>query len=164
MEYPQRGTYINIRLFSADKRLASQAAELSSLNVRLRADIKYTEATLESYLQIAKVVLRSTRRPMSARAILEVAYQAGVVPAHLYGKTQHKTLQARLSEDILHRRETSAFYRTEPGQFFLIELLGDPEIPDEWKKPFPARRRTRDLKRDNTLAIKKSFIKERGPH
>ena len=119
-----------------------------------------TEAALDSYLQIAEAVLKSTRRPMSARAILDVAYKAGVVPTHLYGKTQEKTLQARLSEDILHHRETSAFYRTEPGQFFLIEFLDDPEIPDEWKRKFPARRRTRDLKRNNTLAVKKSFLEE----
>ena len=81
------------------------------------------EDALDSYLQVAQSVLRSTRRPMSARAILDVAYAAGIIPAHLYGKTQQKTLQARLSEDILHHREVSAFYRTEPGQFFLAELL-----------------------------------------
>lgn len=115
---------------------------------------------MDSYLQIAQVVLRSTRRPMSARAILEVAYKAGVVPIHLYGKTQEKTLQARLSEDILHHRETSVFYRTEPGQFFLVEFLDDPEIPKEWKARFPARRRSRDLKRNNTLAVKKSFLQD----
>ena len=117
------------------------------------------EGALDSYLQVAQTVLRSARRPMSARAILDVAYKAGVVPTHLYGKTQKKTLQARLSEDILRRREASAFYRTEPGQFFLVEFLSDPDIPSEWKAKFPARRRTRDLKRDNTLAIKKSFLK-----
>ncbi len=95
---------------------------------------------------------------MGAKAILDLAYQAGVVPKHLYGKTQQKTLQARLSEEILHRRETSPFFRTEPGQFFLTEFLEADDIPEEWKKPFPARRRTRDLTRDNTLAIKRSFL------
>jgi hypothetical protein len=120
------------------------------------------EVSLDSYLQIAQTVLRSTRRPMSARAILDLAYQAGVVPNHLYGKTQQKTLQARLSEDILHHRETSAFYRTEPGQFALVEFLRDPNFPAEWKKRFPARRRTRDLKRENSLAISRSFIENYG--
>lgn len=113
---------------------------------------------MDSYLQIAQSVLRSARRPMGAKAILEVAYQAGVVPEHLYGKTQQKTLQARLSEEILHHRETSPFYRTEPGQFFLTEFLDADDIPNEWKTPFPARRRTRDLTRDNTLAVKRSFL------
>lgn len=95
---------------------------------------------------------------MGAKAILDVAYKAGVVPKHLYGKTQQKTLQARLSEDILQHRDTSPFFRTEPGQFFLIEFLDDETIPREWKTPFPARRRTRDLQRDNTLAVKLSFL------
>lgn len=113
---------------------------------------------MDSYLQIAQKVLRSARRPMGAKAILDVAYQAGVVPKHLHGKTQQKTLQARLSEEILHHRETSPFYRTEPGQFFLTEFLEDDGIPDEWKFPFPARRRTRDLTRNNTLAVKRSFL------
>ena len=95
---------------------------------------------------------------MGAKAILDVAYQAGVVPKHLYGKTQQKTLQARLSEEILHHRGTSPFFRTEPGQFFLTEFLEADDIPDEWKNPFPARRRTRDLTRNNTLAVKRSFL------
>lgn len=113
---------------------------------------------MDSYLQIAEAVLKSTRRPMSARAILDVAYQAGVVPSHLHGRTQQKTLQARLSEDILHHRETSSFYRTEPGQFALVEFLNDPKIPEEWKTRFPARRRTRDLKRGDALAVRRSFV------
>ena len=99
---------------------------------------------------------------MTARAILELAYQANVVPSHLYGKTQQKTLQARLSEDILHRRDASAFYRTEPGHFFLVELLNDTDIPEAWKTKFPARRRTRDLKRENALGIQTSFLKNWG--
>ena len=114
---------------------------------------------MDSYLKVAETVLRSTRRPMSARAILEVAYKAGVVPFHLYGKTQQKTLQARLSEDILHRRDSSPFFRTEPGYFFLVELLDDPEVPAKWKARFPARRRSRDLRRNNTLSVKRSFAK-----
>lgn len=91
---------------------------------------------------------------MGAKAILDAAYRAGVVPQHLHGRTQQKTLQARLSEDILNHRERSAFYRTEPGQFALTEFINDPEFPAKWKTPFPARRRTRDLKRTDSLAVK----------
>lgn len=120
---------------------------------------------MDAYLQIAQTVLRSARRPMGAKAILDLAYRAAVVPKHLYGKTQQKTLQARLSEDILHHRETSLFYRTEPGQFFLTEFLHAEDIPAVWKRPFPARRRTRDLTRENTLAVKWSFLDRwRGGH
>jgi hypothetical protein len=91
---------------------------------------------------------------MGPKAILDAAYRAGVVPEHLRGKTQHKTLQARLSEDILHHRQASAFYRTEPGQFALTEFIEDPEFPSKWKTPFPARRRTRELKSADTLSVR----------
>lgn len=96
---------------------------------------------------------------MSARGILEAAYRAQIVPQHLKGKTQHKTLQARLSEDILHHRNSSLFYRTEPGIFFLCELISDPETPEKYREKFQARRRTRDLRRDTPLGIKRSFLK-----
>ncbi len=112
---------------------------------------------MDSYLDIAQTVLQAARRPLSAKTMIDMAYEAGVVPPHLHGRTQHKTLQARLSEDILHRRETSLFYRTEPGHFALKTFLDDPSIPEEWKVPFPARRRTRDLKRRHAIAISKSI-------
>ncbi|WP_170546392.1 HTH domain-containing protein [Ruegeria arenilitoris] len=114
---------------------------------------------MDSYLDIAHKVLRASRRPMSAKGILNAAYRAQIVPEHLRGKTQHKTLQARLSEDILHHRSTSLFYRTEPGKFFLSELMSDPDIPDKFKEIFPARRRTRDLQNDNALGISRKFLK-----
>ena len=117
---------------------------------------------MDSYLDIAQTVLQAARRPLNAKAILDMAYKAGVVPTHLHGRTQQKTLQARLSEDILHHRETSAFYRTEPGQFALKAFLYDPAIPVEWKVPFPARRRTRDLKRSHALAVHRSIVADIG--
>lgn len=95
---------------------------------------------------------------MSAKGILDAAYRAQIVPEHLKGKTQHKTLQARLSEDILHHRSSSLFYRTEPGVFFLCELISDPNIPEKFKEIFPARRRTRDLQNENALGISRAFL------
>ncbi len=74
---------------------------------------------MDAYLHIAEEVLRLERRPMSARAMLVAAYRHNIVPSHLFGRTQHKTLGARLSKDILERREKSAFFRTAPGRFFL---------------------------------------------
>ena len=108
---------------------------------------------MSAYLQIAEEVLRTARRPLSARAILRQAYALGIAPHHLYGKTQHKTLQARLSEDILHRRDHSQFFRTKPGQFFLREFLTDSSIPAEHRQPIVARRRTRDLFLGPALSI-----------
>ncbi len=117
---------------------------------------------MESYLEIAKRVLSCERRPMSARAILSAAYRSDIVPHHLHGKTQHKTLQARLSEDILKFKRNSVFYRTKPGHFFLTEFQADPEIPEKYRTPFPARRRTRDLLKGPLLAVDRDAIPVRA--
>jgi hypothetical protein len=108
---------------------------------------------LDAYLEIAAKILKAERRPLSPDAILRTAYRKALVPAHLHGKTQHKTLQARISEDIVHRRDHSLFFRTEPGRFFLREFLTDQTIPEEFRRPFPARRRFRELVRGPALAI-----------
>ncbi|MCA1939776.1 MAG: winged helix-turn-helix domain-containing protein [Caenispirillum bisanense] len=114
---------------------------------------------MDAYLQIAQQVLRFNRRPLSPRAMLAMAYREGIVPDHLHGKTQHKTLQARLAEDILSRREGSVFFRTGPGRFFLREFLNDPSIPDEYRQVFPARRRARELRRDPALYVSRDRLK-----
>jgi hypothetical protein len=101
---------------------------------------------------------------MSARGILDAAHRAQIVPEHLRGKTQHKTLQARLSEDILHHRSSSLFFRTEPGMFFLCELMSDPNIPEKFKERFPARRRTRDLQNESPLGISRRFLENWREH
>jgi len=88
---------------------------------------------------------------------MEAAFQSGIVPTHLFGRAQHKTLQARLSEDILQNRLESRFFRTDPGRFFLSDFRSDPSIPDEFKDPFHARRRTRDLGKDGALALDKTY-------
>ncbi|MEI5680655.1 MULTISPECIES: hypothetical protein [unclassified Mesorhizobium] len=95
---------------------------------------------------------------MSARAIISAAYRAGIVPEHLYGKTQYKTLQARLSEEILYNRRNTLFFRTEPGVFFLTEFMSDPAIPQKFKTAFPARRRTRDLLNEPSLALSTRYV------
>lgn len=114
---------------------------------------------MNSYLNIAEEVLRAERRPLTARSILKAAYVSGAVPAHLFGKTQHKTLQARLSEDILHHRERSRFFRTEPGRFFLREFLVDGSLPTAYRKEMIARRRTRDLLRGPALGVDRNCLR-----
>lgn len=114
---------------------------------------------MDAYLNIARQILLEIRRPLGAKAILAAAYQRGFVPRHLFGKTQHKTLQARLSEDILERRDRSEFFRPEPGKFFLRQLLTDTSIPEEFRRPIATRRRARDLRRGNALAIDVNVLK-----
>jgi hypothetical protein len=108
---------------------------------------------LDAYLEIAYNVLKKARVPLPPREILRRALAANIVPKNLYGRTQHKTLQARLSEDILLRRERSAFFRTRPGYFFLREFLTDSSIAAEHRIPIVARRRKRELAYPNALAF-----------
>lgn len=113
---------------------------------------------MNSYLNIAVEILRSAKRPMSPRAIMLEALKFGLIPSNLYGKTQHKTLHARISEDIIKNREFSLFFRTEPGKFFLSEYITDTTIPDDFRRPFPTRRRIRELVRGPALAISRKAL------
>lgn len=87
-----------------------------------------------------------------------------LVPPHLHGETQHKTLQARLSEDILRGKERSRFVRTDPGKFFLRALLDDESIPAEFRKTIRARRRKRELTPDPVLCIARDSIHKLENH
>lgn len=119
---------------------------------------KERAAVLSSYLEIAEEVLRRRRVPMGTRAILRDAYLLDLMPSHLYGETQHKTLQARLSEDILQFKERSRFVRTEPGKFFLRVFLADETIPAEFRTVITARRRKRELTPDPVLSIARDSL------
>lgn len=103
---------------------------------------------------------------MGPHAILRDAFMLDLMPSHLHGETQHKTLQARLSEDILHEKERSRFVRTEPGKFFLRSLLCDETIPAEYRTTIKARRRKRELTPDPVLCIAKESLSklERQDH
>ena len=114
---------------------------------------------MDSYLNIAEAVLRRSRRPLTAREILEIAYTSEIVPPQLHGKTQHKTMGARLSEDILLRRDRSIFFRTEPGRFFLREFLTDTSVPERFRIPMMARRRARELHKGMALAFSRRALK-----
>lgn len=106
-----------------------------------------------SYLDIAELVIRRARRPLSPSEILALAYLEHIVPAHLHGQTQEKTLQARLSEDISRLRENSLFFRTNRARFFLREFLTDLDVPEKIKVEYFARPRRKDLKSERILTF-----------
>jgi hypothetical protein len=117
---------------------------------------------VDAYLALAQNILRQERRPLTAREILKEAYRRGQVPQHLHGRTQHKTLGARLSEDVLKRKDRSLFFRSAPGRFFLTELLDDQSIASEHRTRFVARRRRRQLAYKKALAVKAGDLNVRG--
>ena len=115
---------------------------------------------MNSYLSMAVGVLNKVRKPMSARQILLTAYQLRLVPAHLYGKTQHKTLQARLSEDILKNWNISAFVRTAPGRFYLRELNSRDRLNKESESEFVAPLRSEQLKKYYVACLRRQHLAE----
>lgn len=118
---------------------------------------------MDSYLTIAAEVLAKTRRPLTPRQILKRAYLDDIVPQPLHGRTQHKTLGARLSVDIVRNRENSPFFRTKPGHFFLRSFMQDTSIPAQYREPMIARRRIRDLYQGPVLTIDISVVRANGP-
>ena len=110
----------------------------------------------DAYLNLAEDVLAASGTPMRPRDILRVAYLNRLVPSHLHGATQHKTLHARLSEDVSTYREASRFYRTGPGVFFLRRLRND-AMPVVGSEEFFAPPRKKELRRDWVMALRMSF-------
>lgn len=102
----------------------------------------------DAYLELAYTVLEQARAPLSPKEIIKRAYLQHLIPPHLHGKTQHKTLTARLSVDILNLRERSEFFRPWPGRFFLSKFMDDESLPKDYRTPVIARRRARQLKRE----------------
>jgi predicted NUDIX family phosphoesterase/dephospho-CoA kinase len=70
---------------------------------------------------------------MSAREIVDVAMADGCLELANGGKTPVRTMQSKLSTHIKRADEHSIFVRTEPGRFYLRELM--PDASDEYKAP-----------------------------
>ncbi|APT34909.1 hypothetical protein MCBMB27_05618 [Methylobacterium phyllosphaerae] len=117
----------------------------------------------DAYLNIAERIFQVVRRPMRPREIIIEAYAAGLLPPHLHGSRQDKTLHARLSEDISSNPDDSRFFRTAPGVFFLEEFRLDPTIPLISRDKFLAPRRRKELKRDSVLIVDLDFTSDLRP-
>src|SRR3982750_1594040 len=85
-------------------------------------------------LWAAELVLQKHRRPLRAREIVTYAQEQGLFSDEMHSRTPQKSLQARLSLDILQKGERSIFIRTARGLFYLRNLLADETgatFPDE---------------------------------
>ena len=110
----------------------------------------------DAYLNVAEQILLGLRRPLRPREIINAAYAHQLLPLHLHGSTQHKTLHARMSEDVAENPTSSRFFRTGPGVFFLRSLLDDPSIQPVFKEPYFAPPRRRELRRERILTLDRS--------
>jgi predicted NUDIX family phosphoesterase len=86
-----------------------------------------------SFLDAAELVLRDAGRPMSPQEITDRALRDGLIVSD--GDTPSQTLKAKLSTDILRRREDSRFKRTGPNAFALRTWDGVGEyVADRFQK------------------------------
>lgn len=95
---------------------------------------------------------------MTAREILEWAYAADLMPVSLHGRTQHKTLHARISVDIRTRGESSLFYRAARGVFFLNQLRALPSLSERHQQGIYAVPRYRELNRNPVLCVRQEVV------
>lgn len=78
-----------------------------------------------TYLWVAETVLRRHRRPLTARQLVTYGIEDGLFADMDLSRTPQKSMQARLSTDILSRGDASRFVRTDRGKFFLREILAE---------------------------------------
>ena len=84
------------------------------------------EDEVATYLWVAETVLRKHRRPLRARELVNYGLEDALFSDQELSRTPQKSMQARLSMDILASPEGSSFVRTSRGQFYLRELLTHP--------------------------------------
>jgi hypothetical protein len=108
----------------------------------------------DSYLDIAENILRSRGRPLTAQEILENAIRYGLTLPNR-GRTMHKTLQARITEDLLQKRHRSRFVRVSRGLYSLRSLLDAQERPTTIT--LVGSHRVRSLPQDRILSIPRAI-------
>lgn len=109
----------------------------------------------DTYLRLAEHVLQLRMRPLSAQEIIENAVRYELI-APDRGATMHKTLQARIAEDILGRQMRSRFFRAGRGTYFLRSLAEGPLTPPAHAGVDGKRRRP--LPKQRILTISSSQI------
>jgi predicted NUDIX family phosphoesterase len=110
---------------------------------------------------MAEEIIRGARTPLTPEQILRQARLTGWCPPImqlLRGRTQHKTMNARLSEDIRRNGDASPFFRTGPSRFFLRELIEAPDIRAEWRKVYVGPPRGKPLRQEAILVAPKELL------
>ena len=107
------------------------------------------------YLHVAELVLRQTTSALSAKEIKERGIEKGFFGDHKFGKTPEKSMQARLSTDILAKKTGSKFVRTGRGRFQLRASLQSENLSalDSSQEEYVARRRILRMPAEQVLAV-----------
>jgi predicted NUDIX family phosphoesterase len=113
-----------------------------------------------AYLKLAQEAIVYRREPLTPTEMLETARQEGFLPDHLYGATMHKTLSARLAENIRRESQQSVFYRTAPARFFLHSLASQTDTPRAYKEVYVGNLRTKTIRKENVLVAPRNILSD----
>ena len=114
---------------------------------------------LNSYLKVAYTAISIENRPLHTLEILKIATDHHFLPDHLYGKTPHKTLNARLAEHIRAEGTNSLFFRTKPATYFLTDLAEQPDVNTQYKV-FHGVRRSKQIAQEDVLVAPRQRLQE----
>jgi predicted NUDIX family phosphoesterase len=93
--------------------------------VSLQDHAEHGDGEGQTYLRVAEVVLAKALTPLKAREIVDRGIEQGLFGDHVMSRTPEKSMQARLSTDILSRGQSSRFARTSKGRFTLRSKLDE---------------------------------------
>jgi predicted NUDIX family phosphoesterase/adenylate kinase family enzyme len=95
-----------------------QSYEKQTVPVHIHHD-EHVDGDQQTYLRVAEIVLGKSLVPLNAREIVDRGIEQGLFGDHVMSRTPQKSMQARLSTDILNRGSESRFVRTARGRFTL---------------------------------------------
>lgn len=111
-----------------------------------------TSQMASEFITVALHVLRSERRPLTAKEILSIGIRDKLFSDKIAGETPHQTLKSKLSVDIRRKGEGSPFIRTAPGRFFLRNLL------EADQKPYFAKPMVKNTSTEDVLVFDSSWL------
>ncbi|MBK5656385.1 MULTISPECIES: HTH domain-containing protein [Bradyrhizobium] len=117
----------------------------------------------QTYLRVAEIVLGKSTAPLNAREIVERGIEQGLFGDHVMGRTPQKSMQARLSVDILSRGTASSFVRTARGRFTLrssIEANDLGAIGDAGPAEYVAQRRVLRTPKEEVLCVPEAAYRD----
>jgi len=137
-----------------DAALRMQGYEKQTVPVHNHHD-DYVEGEQQTYLRVAEIVLGKSLVPLNAREIVDRGIEQGLFGDHVMSRTPQKSMQARLSMDILNRESTSRFVRIARGRFTLRSSIAPSTevIGDEASTEYVAERRVLRTPKEEVLCV-----------
>jgi predicted NUDIX family phosphoesterase len=135
--------------------------------VSLHDTASHGDGESQTYLRVAETVLSKALSPLKAREIVDRGIDQGLFGDHVMSRTPEKSMQARLSIDILTRGPQSLFARTSKGRFTVrAKLASATLVPDSATDSdgpateYLAERRVLRTPKEEVLCVKESSFSE----